>query len=99
MRSARRSRLDAAQDVRHAAAFKLEDARRQSFAERLVGSGVVERQRFQVQFLTARLFDKLHAVVDDGERGEPEKIHLQQADFLEVVHGVLGGYFILVALV
>ena len=91
--------FDAAQDIGHAATFKLEDARRQAFAKQFIGSGVVERQRFEVQLFAARFFNQLHAVVNDGERGEPEKIHFQQADFLQVVHRILGRDFILVALV
>ena len=91
--------FDAAQDIGHAATFKLEDARRQAFAKQFIGSGVVERERFEVQLFPSRFFDELHAVVNGGERGEPEKIHFQQTDFLQVVHRILGRDFILVALV
>ena len=91
--------LGPAQDVRHAAAFKLEYPRRESFSQQLVGLAVVERHTGEIQPLAARRLDQLQAIIDHRQRGEPEEVHLEQADGFEIVHRVLRGDFILVALV
>ena len=47
----------------------------------------------------AILLDQLHGVVEHGERGQAQEIHLQQADVLEALHVVLRRDFIPVGLV
>ena len=91
--------LGAPQDVRHAAAFKLEYPRRQSLSEQLIGLAIVERHTREIQPLAARRFNQLQAVIDNRQRGKPQKVHLEQADGFEVVHRVLRGDFIFAALV
>ena len=61
--------LGAAQDVRHAAAFKLEYPRRQSLSQQLIGLTIVERRGREIQPLPARRFNQHQAVVDRGQRG------------------------------
>ena len=43
-----------------------------------------------VDFLAGRLLDQLQRVLDDGERFQAEEIHLEQAEFAERLHRVLG---------
>ncbi len=74
--------LIAAQDVLHARRFELEHAARQAIAEDLlVRLGVVERQIFDDDLLAAVLFDQLECVVNDRERGQAEKVHLEKPSF------------------
>ena len=91
--------LIAPQDVAHAVRLKLEDRRGVAAREKLISSHVVQRQRVQIDLLAAVLLDQLHGVVEHGERGQPQKIHLQQAEALERLHVVLRRDFIAVGLV
>ena len=90
-----RGGLVAPQHIPHAVRFKLEDAGGQARVEDLfVGHLIVERQRLQVQLLAARLLDQPQCSIDDGERGEPEEVHLQQAQLLHRLHVVGGNDFV-----
>ena len=91
--------LGAPKDVRHPAAFKLEDARRQALAEELIGLGVVERPGVRVHFLAARLFNELQAVVNHCEGPQAQEVHLQEANLLQVFHRILGCDFVSAAFV
>ena len=44
--------------------------------------------------LAAGLLDELEAVVDDGEGGEAEEVHLEQAHFFDGLHVVGGDDFV-----
>ena len=92
-------RLEAPQDVLHAAAFKLKNAVGQTLGEHLIGSAIVHRQGFQADFFPGGLANELDGVVEDGQGRQRQKIHLEQPDLLQMVHGVLGGDFVLAALV
>ncbi len=59
-------------------------------AEQLVDRRVVEGQAFQVGPLLRWRFDRIQRVVDQGQRLEPQEIHLEQADLLDLVLGPLG---------
>ena len=91
--------LVAAKDVAHTVRFKLEDGGGVATCKKFVGSFVVEKQIFDINFDAAILLDHLHRVVQNGKGGESEEIHLEQADTLEGVHVVLGGDFIAVRFV
>ncbi len=83
--------LVAAENVAHAAGLELEDAGGEGAVEDLlVDLGVVERDEGHVDRLTAIALDELEAVVDDGEGGEAEKVHLEKAHLLDGLH-VVGG--------
>src|ERR1700747_2141860 len=70
-----RMRLVAPQHVAHAMRFKLEDARGQTLVEDLlIGVIIIQWQIGQLQLLTARLRNQLDRVVQNRERGKPEKI-------------------------
>ena len=43
-----------------------------------------------IDLVAALALDQLQAVVDDGERGQPEEVHLEQAHLLDGLH-VIGG--------
>ena len=73
--------LVAAQNIAHAGRFELEHAAGKAFAENLVGVGVVERQVFGHQLDAVVLLDQLQRVVDEGERGEAQKVHLEKRSF------------------
>ena len=79
--------------------FKLEDAAGEALGEDLVGLRVVERKIFDDQLDAAVLLDELQGVLDDGERGQAEEVHLEKAELLEAAHVVLGDDFVFVRLV
>ena len=56
----------------------------------LVGSGIVERDHREIDSLAAGLLDQLERVVNDGEGGEPEEVHLEQAHLFDGAHVVAG---------
>src|SRR5271157_953853 len=92
--------LVAPQHVTHAVRFKLEDARGQSGVEDLlVRRLVVELQLVQIEPLSARLLNQAQCVVNDGERGEPEEVHLQQAQLFDSLHVVGGNDFVVLGAV
>src|SRR5467141_2688131 len=67
--------------------FKLEDAGSQSFVEYpFVGFRVLERNLFQCYGTPLRLEDQLQRIRKNGERGQPQEIHLQQAHLLDGDH-------------
>src|SRR5205814_9340848 len=75
--------LGAPQDVRHAAAFKLEDAGSQAFSEQLVSLRIVKRPRVQVRLRAPRRCDTLQAIVTHRRGCQAQEVHLQEADFLQ----------------
>ena len=91
--------LIAAKDVAHAVGFKLEDGGGVAAGEKFVGGFVVEGEAVEFDLYAAILLDHLYGVVEDGEGGEAEKVHLEEADALESVHVVLRGDFVAVGLV
>jgi len=75
----------------HAAAFKLEHGLGFAVLEQAIGGGVVERQRFVAEagLVRVALHDQLFGLLEDGERGQPQKVELDQTDGLDVVFVVL----------
>src|SRR5205823_14229577 len=49
----------------------------------------------EIELLTSGLLDELEGIVDDSERGEPEKVHLQKAHLLDRLHIEGGDDFII----
>ena len=82
--------LIAAQNVAHAGRFKLEHAAGEALREDLVS---LRRRRAgdpPITTSTPRMsLDQLQRVVDDVERGQTEKIHLEKRQLLEADHVVL----------
>ena len=76
--------------IAHPAGFQLEHAERFRLVQQVVGFRVVERQMVNVNLDAVRAFDHFAGVADDGERLQPEKIHLQQAEVADGIHRVLG---------
>ena len=82
-------RLQAADQVLHAARFQLEHRGGLAALEQLVGRRVVHRQRADVErrlalALTLRV-DDLDRPVDDRQRAQPEEVELHEARRLDVV--------------
>ena len=75
----------------HAAGFELEHADGLRLVEEGEGLGVLEADLLDVEIgLLAMLADEVLGVVDDGERLEAQEVHLQEAELLDGVLGVLG---------
>ena len=75
----------------HAAGFELEHADRLGVVEQGERLGVLEPDLLDVELRQfAVLADELLGIVDHGERLQPEEVHLQQAQLLDGVLGVLG---------
>ena len=75
----------------HAAAFQLEDCNCFSLGQQIVGCAVVQRQVVQHKVCLARiqLLDIAYRQIQDGQRGQPEKVELDQTHGLDVVLVVL----------
>ena len=92
-------RLGLSQQLAHPRALELEDAVGLSFGEQLIGLRVVERDRVDVDHDALGALDLVESVLDQRQRAEPEEVHLQQADALDVLHRPLRDDFVLLALV
>ncbi len=79
-------RLGLAQRVAHARALELEDAVGLAVLEDLVALRIVERNVHQIDDVAGRLLDVLDGVVEQRQRAETEKVHLQQTDPLDLLH-------------
>ena len=51
-----------------------------------VGKSVAEREGEQIKLNVSRLLNQAECAFEDGKRGEAEKIHLEQTDFLDRLH-------------
>jgi len=80
-----RLRVELAQVLRHAGGLELEDADRVAPAEEGVGLGVVEGEGVEVEAHAARR-EHLQAVLQDRQRAQAEKVHLEQPDLLAGAH-------------
>ena len=92
-------RTQLAQLCLHPAALKLEYSVSARFGEQGIDLGVVERQHLKVQLDPFFFVDALHGLVQHGQRGKGQEIHLQQADSFQIFHAVLRRDFVLVRLV
>ena len=92
-------RLGLAENVAHARALELEDAVGRAVGENLVRLRIVERNRVEVEHLAGRRADFLDRVVQQRQRAEPEEIHLQEADALDLLHRPLGRDFVVLPLI
>ena len=81
--------LEFAAQIAHPAGFQLEHAERFGAVEQVVGFLVVERQIVDRHLDAVGALDHFAGVADDGERLQPEKIHLQQAEVADGIHRVL----------
>ena len=75
-----------AQRLAHAARLELEHAGRVALGQHLVGAGVVQRQVLHRQPLPAGLLDQLDRAVDHVQVAQPQEVHLQQAQRLDIAH-------------
>jgi hypothetical protein len=95
-----RIRLVAAQDVAHASRFKLEHAGCEPLMEDLfVGLVIVQQDALENDAFAAGLRDQLQRVVENGERGQAQEVHLQQAQLLDRHHVESGDDFVVLGLV
>ena len=83
-----------AQQLAHAGRLELEDAERGALLEHLVGLRVVQRHVVDVEHDILGPLDLLERVVDERERAQPQEVHLQQADTLDLLHVPLGDDFV-----
>ena len=81
--------LKRAQMLLHPVGFELEESRRVAPREDGEGLGVVERNRLDVHRLAARLLDARQALLEHGQRLEPQEVHLEQPDRLHEMTVVL----------
>ena len=90
----------APQDVLHAAGFKLEYAGGVALVEDLdVRELVIQRDLLHHDALAVNGLDQLQRVIHNRQRRQAQKVHLQQAQFFQSAHVVLGDNFVLVRLV
>ena len=78
--------LGLAQELAHPRAFKLEDPECGAFAEHLVGLRIVERDGIDIDRDAFGALDLGEAVLDERQRAQPEEVHLQEADALDLLH-------------
>ncbi|KAF5069815.1 hypothetical protein DSECCO2_228730 [anaerobic digester metagenome] len=82
----------------HAGGFQLEYSDRPTFADHVIDLGIVKGQRIDLDLDAAVLPDHGHGILHDGEGAQPQKVHLEQSQFLQGAHGELGDNGFLVAL-
>ena len=92
------SRLQIFHEVGHALAFKLEHTPGFTPANHGVYGQIVHGDAIDVDVLTGGFPRHFHRVANDGECTQGQKIHFQQAKFLDGVHGELGGDEIAIAI-
>lgn len=91
------SDADATAKIAHAPRFKLEHADGIGFFDEVERFLVIERDGADVDPIAGSLGGVIDGVFNDGECFQSEKIHLQQSEVAEWIHGVLGDDFRLVA--
>ncbi len=79
-----------AKHVRRQRRLELEHADGAAGPEHPVGRRIVERDGIQIEGRSAAFLDGAQGVVDDGERGETQEIHLEHAHLFQGGHVVLG---------
>ena len=84
-------RLHLPEQVLHALTLKLEHRRGIAAAQQLVGLRVVEGDVMHTELRPAVSDNEVEAVRDDIERLEAQKVHLDQAAGLDIMHLVLRG--------
>ena len=70
----------------HAGAFQLEDACGMPAAQELEGLGVVDGDVVQGESLAVALLDQVAGALHDGEGGQAQEVHLEQAERLDDRH-------------
>ncbi len=83
--------FEVAEVALHAGRFQLEHAGGVAGAEQLEGLGVVQRKAGDIDVGAVDFADDAQRIVDDGEVGQAEEIHFEQAELLDRAHGVLRG--------
>ena len=86
---ANRIRLQLLQISFHPRAFKLEHPRRIAPAKQAMGRLIVQRQVIHIHIHAVICLHHFHGIVDHRQVANPQKIHLQKAQILNVVHIVL----------
>jgi hypothetical protein len=89
-------RLQAAQQVAHAARFQLEDADRLRAAEQVERRAVVQREVRHVDRDAVVALDETRGLVEHGHRAQPEEVHLEEPGLLARAHVPLRRDFVLV---
>ena len=79
-------RLQLQDGAAHACGLKLKDAERLTRRQHRKRLFVAVGQRLEVNFDAVALPDHLDRAVEDGEVGQAEKVHLDQADRCDVLH-------------
>ena len=75
----------------HAGTFQLEDPERVCVSQQVECSLVVQRHVVHAHLFAAVLFNEMDRAVEDGEVRQAKKVHLQQADVSDRLHGELSG--------
>ena len=75
--------------VAHASRFQLEHADGVALVEQVVRLRITERQAVNVDRDAMTALHHLDRVADDGQRLQPEEVHLQQAEITDRAHRVL----------
>ena len=84
-------RPHALEKVADAVGFQLEHSLGVAALQECEGGRIVERNLLQVELHAARLFDEPDRMIVQGQRPESQKVHLEQADLLQIAHDPLGG--------
>jgi hypothetical protein len=88
-------RLHPPQHVLHPRRLELEHAVSVAGREQLVDRRVVEGNALELEAGLLGGADRAHGVVDDGQRPQPQEVHLQQPEGLDVVLVELGAHLAL----
>ena len=93
-------RLIAAQNIAHAGRFKLEHAAGKALLKIFRRFACRRAEDLRAAIFTPRCFSiSFDGVLDDGQRGQAQEIHLEKRQLLQAVHVVLRDNFVFVGVV
>ena len=83
-------RFHLGQELAHAGAFKLENAKRVPFGEQIKGLDIVHGNLADIKGFAEVIFNKYSRPINNSKGLEPQKVELDKPGHLGVLHVVLG---------
>src|SRR5438445_662961 len=86
-----RVRAHTFEEIANAVGFQLEHALGVAALEKSKGGWIIERNLLQINLHAAGLFDEPDGMIVKSQRAEPQEVHLEETDFLQIAHDPLSG--------
>ena len=85
-------RFQFTQKTAHPPRFKLEDANGIGIMKVFKNGRIIQVDGIQIDGFSMFFFNHMHRVLEDRQRAQPQKVHFQQTQFLQLRHGILCGH-------